>query len=124
MNNWTVVGRTGRDFDLKWLDSGKAVASTSLAVDKIAKEKEDRTLWIKVEAWGKAAENLAQYVKKGHQVALSGRADIEEWQDKQGATRLTLKLVVNEFKLLNNDRGESGGEKPQIDMSGGKKAPF
>jgi single-strand DNA-binding protein len=94
MNNYSAIGRIGRDAEVRKTDAGDSVLNTSLAVDSGFGAKK-QTLWFDLSLWGKRAESLVQYLKKGAQVGVSGELGTREHNDK---TYLTLR--VQEVSLL------------------------
>jgi single-strand DNA-binding protein len=99
MNNWTIAGRTGQDAELKYTQSGKAVASFSIAVDQGKDEngQKRQPLWIKATIWEKRAESLAPHIKKGAVVIVSGPARLETWTNREGESKAQLGITVREF---------------------------
>ena len=105
MNSVNIIGRLGRDPELKALPDGKAVCSFSLALD----EGKDRPpSWVDVIAFEKTAENVAQYLCKGDEAAVSGRLRQETWE-KDGQKRSVLKVVASRVDFLRK-KGESHGD--------------
>jgi single-strand DNA-binding protein len=74
-------------------------------------ERQKRTEWHKIVAWGKLAEIVQQYLKKGSLVYIEGRIETREWQDKEGQKRYSTEIIANEMKMLGSksDGGGSGG---------------
>ena len=106
VNNCMFIGRLGRDPETRYTQSGKAVASFSLACSE-KRGGEESTEWVNVVAWEKLAEIAGQYLTKGSLVFISGRMQTRKWQDKEGGTRYTTEIVAREMKML--DGRESGG---------------
>ena len=99
MNSITIVGRAGRDPEVKFLDGGKVVAKVSLASNGWSKEAE--TNWFDLEIWGKQAQVAADYVKKGSQIGVVGTIKTEAWTDKTTGQKRTKQVVnVNTLQLL------------------------
>lgn len=99
MNTAILIGRTTSDIELKATPSGKTVATFSLAVKRPYSK--DTTDFIDMVAWNKTAETLAQYVKKGHAIAISkGHIETRTWKDQEGKTRKATEVVVEEFEFL------------------------
>jgi len=117
-NSCTFSGRSGTDAEAKSFDSGSAVAKFNLAVDRYGKKGDPRPapLWIRVEVWGKQAQVIGDYVKKGTQIIVSGELSMDEWE-KDGKKNVTPTLRCNNFTLL-------GGDKPSgSPMSAKKQQP-
>lgn len=98
MNNITLVGRTGRDPELKYFESGNNVAEFSLAVDRRNKNKD--TDWFNCKAWGKVGEIIGQYVKKGDSLCVSGKVIFEKWTDKEGKNQTKAVVEVSGITLI------------------------
>jgi single-strand DNA-binding protein len=99
VNKAIIVGRLGRDPELRHTQTGTAVASFSVATEEKIKDTK-RTEWHQITTWGKTAELCAQYLAKGSQVYVEGRIQSEEYVDKAGAKRTMAKIVASEVKFL------------------------
>ena len=116
MNSITVVGRLGRDAELKYTTSGTAVANFSIAVDRRGKDKEGEKLapiWIKITLWAKLAETLSKYLKKGKQVAIQGELDIREFDRKEGGKGTSVEINARQVTLLGGGQ-DAEAEKPAV----------
>ena len=91
-----IIGRTGQDAEVKFLQDGKAVANFSVAV----KTGKDETTWFRVSLFGKTAEIAGEYVKKGNAVYVEGDLKAREWKDKEGNTRTSVEIAGNKLVLL------------------------
>lgn len=100
MNNITVAGTLGRDAELKTTPNGESVLNFSVA-DSVSR---DKTYWWNCQLWGKRASSLADYMKKGQSVSVSGSVSENEWADKDGVIRKTLQLRVNDVALQGGRR--------------------
>jgi len=110
MNKLEIIGRVGRDPLMTYTPDGMAMTKMSVAVSrKIGKgaEKKEETTWISVTAFGTLGETMIQYVKKGDQVFLSGRASTRAYTDKNGVVAASLDLTVEHLELLGNKRDET-----------------
>ena len=87
-----LTGRIGQDADLKYLPTGNALATSSVAADDVKKTDGEQAEWVRVTVWGKAAEELTPRLVKGTRVYCEGRLKLEQWQAKDGTQRSTLKL--------------------------------
>jgi len=97
VNSVSICGRTGRDPDPKYFESGTNKTSCSLAVRRTA----DQTDWFDLEAWGKKAEVMNNYVCKGGLIGVSGQLKFEEWTDKNsGELRSKPVISVDQLDLL------------------------
>ncbi|HKW88839.1 MAG TPA: single-stranded DNA-binding protein [Candidatus Acidoferrales bacterium] len=104
VNKAILVGRLGRDPETRYTGSGQAVANFTLATDSTYKdragERQKRTEWHRIVAWGKLAEICQQYLKKGSQVYIEGRLQTREWEDKSGQKRSTTEIVASDMRML------------------------
>jgi single-strand DNA-binding protein len=100
MNNITVAGTLGRDAELKTTNSGDSILNFSVA-DSVNR---DKTIWWNCQLWGKRANSLADYMKKGQSVTVSGPVSENEWTDKDGVIRKTLQIRVNDVALQGGRR--------------------
>lgn len=118
VNKVILIGNLGRDPEIRYTQSGTAVANFSLATsdqwkDKQTGEKQERTEWHNCTAWARLAEIVGEYLKKGSKVYVEGSLKTEKWQDKDtGTDRYTTKINVLEMLMLDS-RGQSGGGQSQ-----------
>lgn len=111
MNHVTIIGRLVRDVELRSTASGTQIGGFSLAVGysyKQGDERKEETSFFNCTAFGKTAENLAQYVKKGHRVGIEGRLKQENWEDKDGKKHSTVKIIVERFHFLQPKTADAG----------------
>jgi single-strand DNA-binding protein len=108
MNSITLVGRAGRDPELRYFESGKAVASLTLAVNRGRDKEPD---WFNLEVWDKQAQVAADYVRKGSLIGVIGRLEMQKWTDKTtGETKSKPVVVVTRLELLGSKRDSSEGD--------------
>jgi single-strand DNA-binding protein len=98
MNKITITGRLGRDSELRALPNGDPVLSFAVADDVGFGEKK-RTQWFSCALFGKRAQALSAYLKKGQQIVVFGSLDLREWNDKEGQKRITPEVRVDEVVL-------------------------
>ena len=99
MNVINLVGRAGRDPEVRYFESGTMVANFSLAVNTYKRDEEPD--WFNLVIWGKQAQVAADYVQKGNQIAVSGRMTSEKWTDRNtGEPRSKPVVVVDRITLL------------------------
>ena len=108
LNQCNFIGRLGRDPETRYTQSGKAVASFSIACSE-KRGGEGATEWVNVVAWEKLAEICGQYLVKGSLVFISGRIQTRKWQDQNGNDRYTTEIVAREMKMLD---GKKDGQQP------------
>lgn len=104
LNMVQIIGRLGRDVDLKYSQSGTAVANISVATDESYTDrngtKVDRTEWHRVVAYGKTAENCANFLAKGSLVYVEGSLQTRKWQDQEGQDRYTTEIKAQRVQFL------------------------
>lgn len=104
INKIMLLGRLGQNPDLKHTQSGKDVCNFSVATSEIWKDqsgmKQERTTWHRVIVWGKMASICHQYLAKGSQVFIEGSYQSKEWQDKQGAKRISYEVNATNIQFL------------------------
>ena len=104
LNKVMLIGRLGRDPELRYTPSGLAIANFSVATseewkDKNTGEKKERTEWHRIVAFGKLGEICGQYLSKGKQVYVEGRLQTRSWE-KDGVTRYTTEIVASDMQFL------------------------
>lgn len=106
MNTATLVGRVGRDAEIRYFESGKVKAQFSIAVNRWdAKTKSEVPDWFNIDVWDKLAEFAGEFVKKGTLVAVDGRIGQNKWTDKAtGNDRESFFIVANNIRLLGSKR--------------------
>jgi single-strand DNA-binding protein len=115
VNKVILVGNLGRDPEVKYTPQGTAIAKFSLATTEKRKNKagewEDQTEWHNIVAWGRTAEVVGEYLKKGGSVFIEGRIHNNSWDDKEtGQKKYRTEIIVNELVLLGGGGG-GGGER-------------
>ena len=104
LNVVTLVGRVGRDPEVKYLVSGAAVCNLTLAVDRRTRNS-DRPDWFDLELWDKNAEVAGNYVRKGKLIGVVGRLKFDSWQDRNtGVPRSKPVIRVERLQLLGSKR--------------------
>lgn len=116
MNRSVIVGRLTKDVDLRYTQNGKAVGNFVLAVNRPFKNKQTNDFdadFINCVAWGKQAENLAQYMKKGSQVGVDGRIQTRTYDDKDGKTVYVTEVVADNIQFLESRKNNDQNSKQQ-----------
>jgi len=104
VNVVTLVGRAGRDPDVRYFESGSVLCKFTIAVDR-RRRNSDAPDWFNIEIWGKTAEIAANYVRKGSLVGVTGALKIDHWQDRStGADRSSPCIRVDRLDLLGSKR--------------------
>ena len=101
-----IYGRLGKDPEVKFFDSGNVVAKFTLADS--SGRKDDPTNWFDCEIWGKRAQILSDYVRKGHRLSVAGRVKTEEFTTKAGEARKKQVVSVDDFTLVESKAEASG----------------
>lgn len=117
LNQVQLIGNIGKEPEIRVLESGKIVAKFSVATSDDYKDKEGNivkvTDWHNVTAWGKTAQFIEKYVKKGANVFIQGKHKTESFDDKDGVKRYTSFILLNEVKLLDKkEKTESNVVEP------------
>lgn len=127
LNLCMFIGRLGQDPEIHHLADGKAAANLSLAVGSSWKDqngqKQEKTEWVRVSAFGRLAEIMGEYLRKGSQIHISGRMQTRKWQDNNGQDRYTTEIIANNMQMLGgNAQGQQGGQQ-QGGFQGQKQRP-
>ena len=113
-NKVILLGNLTRDIELKHLPSGsQSVENIGLAVNRVWRtpegEKREEVTFVDCEAWGRTAEVMSQYLKKGRPVFIEGRLKLDQWE-KEGQKHSKLRVVVESFQFVDSKGGEGGGD--------------
>ena len=113
VNKVILIGNLGRDPEVRHTPSGAAVANFSIATNEAWNnregQREERTEWHRVVAFGKLAEICGQYLKRGKQVYIEGRLQTRQWEDRDGNKRSTTEIVAANMTMLGR-AGEADAE--------------
>lgn len=121
MNNIVLMGRLTKDADIRSTQSGKVVASFTLAVDRpYTQNGKKEADFIACQIWGKSAEVLGKSVHKGQRVLLEGRLQIRQYTDKNGNKRTAAEVVTDRFEFI--ERKEQTAPQSMEDF--GQQMPF
>lgn len=103
-NNVRLIGNLGMNPDVKEFKGGKKIAKFSLATNETYKdengEKVTETQWHNIVAWGKQAEIVEKFLKKGNEVAIDGKLSSHSYTDKDGVKKYVTEIVVNDLLML------------------------
>lgn len=113
VNKVILLGNVGADPELRYTPSGSGVANFSVATneswtDKNSGDRQERTEWHRIVAWGRLAEICNQYLRKGSKVYIEGRLQTRSWEGQDGQRRYTTEIVANEMQMLDS-RDDAGG---------------
>lgn len=109
-----IAGNVTRDPDMRTTPSGSQVCSFAIAVNRSYKDssgaQQDQVSYLDCVAWGKSAEIISQYIKKGSQLLVSGRLEQRSWEDKNsGQKRSRVEIVVEDFSFIGGNNGGGAG---------------
>ncbi|UCC43979.1 MAG: single-stranded DNA-binding protein [Candidatus Zixiibacteriota bacterium] len=114
VNKVILIGRLGKDPELKYTPGGRAVCNFSMATSERWTgqdgQKNESTTWHNIVAWGKQAEIMKEYLRKGREVYVEGRIDNRSYDDKEGNKRYISEVVVQQFRFIGSR--ESGEAAP------------
>ena len=121
-NKVILMGNLTRDPELRYTPKGTAIAKIGLAVNRVwtneAGEKKEEVTFVDVDVFGRTAENVGQYMRKGSPILIEGRLRLDQWDDKQtGQKRSKLGVVAETVQFLGAARGDAGSAR------GGEGAP-
>lgn len=116
VNKIILVGRLGKDPEIRYTPSGAAVANFVVATseewkDRETGEKQERTEWHRVVAWRRLGEICGEYLHKGSQVYIEGRLQTRSWEDRDGNKRYTTEVVAQTMQMLDSARREGRGNR-------------
>lgn len=115
LNKVMIIGRLGRDPELRYTPSGRAVTTFTVATTRSWNtsngERRSETEWFNVVAWGSLAEICHQLLRKGTQVYIEGRLHTRRWEDENGVRHQRTEIVANEMVVL-GDRNHNYREEP------------
>ncbi len=100
MNSANLVGRLTKDPELKYTQSGKPVATFRIAINRVYGKDKEEADFINIVAWGKLAENTANYMEKGLLVAVAGRIQTRNFQGSEGKTIYMVEIVASNIDFL------------------------
>jgi len=131
VNKVILIGRLGRDPEVKYTPSGAPVAKFSLATDEVFKdrsgEQQKRTEWHNIVAWNKLAEICGEYLTKGKQVYIEGSIRSRQWEDQAGNKRTAYDIVARDMRMLgskaDSDRVATAASAPTAERAPAEKAP-
>lgn len=121
LNKVLLIGNLTRDPELRYIPSGSAVATFTIAVNRFyttpAGEKKEQTSFIRIVVWGRRAEVCGEYLSKGSPVFVEGRLQSRDWQTQDGQKRNTVEVIADNIQFL-----RSGAAKQGAPASAGKQA--
>ena len=113
LNKVMLIGNLGRDPEVRYMPSGDAMANVALATTDSWKDKngdkQEKTEWHRVVFFGRQAEIVGEYLKKGSSVYIEGRLQTRKWQNKEGQDQYTTEIVADRMQMLGGRSGSGGG---------------
>ncbi len=123
-----VSGNLGRDPEVRFTQSGRAVANFSIATNEswVGQDgnRQERTEWHNIVVWGKQAESCGQYLAKGRQVLVHGRIQTRKWTDQNGQDRYTTEIVAQRVQFLGGGGGTRASQDAQDQGFGDAPSSF
>lgn len=111
INKVILIGRVGKDVELKYSQGGMAMANASLATSKKYTDKQghkhDKTTWHFCKFFGKSAEVVSQYVKKGDQLYVEGEIEVSAFTGNDGLEKTVTQILVNQFQMLGGKKQDA-----------------
>ena len=120
VNKAILLGRLGKDPELRMSASQTAICNFSLATSDRQKQGDqwvDKTEWHNIIVFGKTAENAAKYLSKGKQVFIEGKIQTRKWQDKEGKDRYSTEIIANSIQFV-GAKGEAGEQEERPSTQG------
>jgi len=120
MNKVILVGRLGQDPDVRYTETGTAVANLSLATTQTWKsksgEKKEKTEWHRIVVFGNTAEFAKEYLRKGTMLAVDGQLRTRKWEDRDGTTKYTTEVLARQLTPLSSRQTESKPKPEEPDV--------
>lgn len=125
MNNTNIIGRIGKEIELKYLPTGSAVANFSIAVNQDYKRQDgtkvEKTSWFDISVFGKQAETVNNFFHKGSMIGITGELEQQTWQDQSGANRSKVIIKLQNFTFI--DKKSDNQQSQNNQQQGGYNAP-
>lgn len=126
LNKVMIIGRLGRDPEMRYTPSGKPVTTFSVATHRTWNtsegERRTETEWFNVVAWGSLAEICKEYLAKNRLVYIEGRLQTRRWDDAEGTKHTSVEIVANEMIML--DERKENDQSPEAETSEEDEFPF
>lgn len=137
LNKVLLLGNLGRDPEVRYTTSGRAMATFSLATSMRWRDQDgndqEKTEWHRIVAWGRLGEVCGEYLAKGKTVFIEGRIQSREWEDQDGNKRTTVEIIANDMIMLGGpgqgsardreDRAQKSGPAPGADRGKAPREP-
>ena len=118
VNKVILIGRVGRDPEMRYMPSGDAIANIAVATsfkskDRNTGESKETTEWHRVAYFGKVAEIVGQHITKGSMIYVEGRLETRKYTDKDGVEKYATQIVGDQMRMLGGGQQQDGGQQPQ-----------
>ena len=127
LNKAMLIGRLGKDPELRYTKSGSAVANFTMATDETYKDsqgnRQERTEWHSIVAWGKLADFVQNYLKKGREVYVEGRIQTRDYTDKENVKRYKTEVVAQTIRFVGPKPDGAAAPRGSDEEGGGRSAP-
>lgn len=117
LNKIQLIGNLGRDPEMRYTPQGTPITTFTIAVNRYwsdrDKNRQEETIWFRIEAWGRLADICNQYLSKGQSIYVEGRIKpLRMYTDREGKERCSLEVVANEMQMLGGGGSRGGGDIP------------
>lgn len=121
VNKVIIVGRLGKDPEVRYTTNGQAVANFTVATsenwtDKTSGQKQEKTEWHRIVVWGRLAELCRDYLKKGRQVYVDGRLQTRSWDDRDGTKKYTTEIIATTIQFLGSSPDKTENTHDGVDF--------
>ncbi|HUJ75933.1 MAG TPA: single-stranded DNA-binding protein, partial [bacterium] len=127
LNKAMLIGRLGKDPEIRYTKAGDAVANFTLATDDTWRDKQgnkqERTEWHTIVAWGRLADFVQNYLKKGRQIYVEGRLQTRDWTDQQNVKHYRTEVVANTIRFVGPNPEGGGGPPRGMEDEGASAGP-
>lgn len=130
VNKVILIGRFGKDPEIRYTPSGTAVANFSIATsqewkDKTTGEKQKKTEWHKIVAWRRQAELMGEFFGKGDEIYIEGHLETRSWEPDDGVKRYMTEVIMDSFAFVGSRNGGGGSSRePNNDYQGSNVPSF
>lgn len=126
LNKVLLIGNLTRDPELRYIPSGQAITSFTLAMNRVYKlqtgEKKEEVSFVRIVVWGKMAENCKEYLSKGSPVFVEGRLQSRSWDGPDGQKRSTIEVIAMTVQFLGS-KGSASRDRSSAEFSGKEEIP-
>lgn len=128
LNKVMLIGNITKDPEIRTIPSGQQVASFSIATNRTWKDKDggkkEQAEFHSIVAWGKLAEIIGQYCKKGMKIYIEGRLATKAWDDQNGVKKFKTEIIAENLLMLSSRQGQSSSSYPQQKVNEDEEMPI